>query len=210
MLAEMIIEQTDHRPKNQVAELILDGWECRELTLSDKNQLEQLAGLEFLSMNGCGLTSLKNFPVLPELLKLDLNENRLTGGLRNLSGLQKLMQLGLAGNAISDVTEVDALECIPSLLALNTTNCPVAATAGYRAHVFEKLDNLSVLDKTDEMGHEVTEEEESDLDSQIDEEDLQEEIDSESESSGPDVRVPVRRYRPEGDSDSESSDENPE
>jgi len=204
MLAELLAERVGRQPKSEVEELVLDGWKCSELTLSDKRLLEELAGLEFLSMNECGLTSLKNFPTLPQLLKLDLNGNHLVTGLQHLEGLQNLMQLGLADNGIKAIGEVEALAGLPALLALDTTNCPVSALPGYRDLIFAKLDSLSVLDRTDEEGKEVSEDGDS-SESELDVEDLEDDLDSESSDSG--VQIPVRRYRPgEHDSDSDSSD----
>lgn len=203
MLAELLVEQIGRQPKSQVEELVLDGWKCGELTLSDKNLLEELGGLEFLSMNGCGLTSLKNFPTLPQLLKLDLNGNKLTTGLQHLQGLQNLMQLSLADNGIKTLGEIEVLAGLPALIALDTTNCPVTALPGYRDQVFAKLDSLSVLDRTDEEGKEVSEGGDSEFDSEID----AEEDDLDSESSDSEVQIPVRRGRPGvHDSDSDSSD----
>ena len=204
MLAELLAERVGGKPKGEIEELILDGWSCSELTLSDKSLLEEFTELEFLSMNACGLTSLRNFPALPQLLKLDLNGNKLVAGLGQLEILQNLMQLGLADNGIKDIGEVDALERMPALLVLDTTNCPVSAEPGYREHVFSKLDSLNVLNGADEDGKEISDEE---YDSQIDAEDLDSELDSESDSSGSGVPIPVRRYRPGAqDTDSDSSD----
>lgn len=204
MLAELLAEQVGGKAKGEIEELILDGWECSELTLSDKSLLEEFTELEFLSMNNCGLTSLRNFPTLPQLLKLDLNGNKLVAGLGQLETLQNLMQLGLADNGIKDIGEVDALERMPALLVLDTTNCPVSAEPGYREHVFSKLDGLNVLNGADEDGKEISE---GEYDSVIDEEDLDSEFDSESDSSDSGVLIPVRRYRPGAqDTDSDSSD----
>lgn len=204
MLAELLAERVGGKPKGEIEELILDGWLCSELTLSDKSLLEEFTELEFLSMNNCGLTSLRNFPALPQLLKLDLNGNKIVAGLGQLEILQNLMQLGLADNGIKDVGEVDALERMPALLILDTTNCPVSAEAGYREHVFSKLDNLNVLNGADEDGKEISE---GEYDSELDAEDLGSDIDSECDSSDSGVPIPVRRYRPGAqDTDSDSSD----
>lgn len=109
MLRDLISQQLDGRPKAEVEELNLDGWHCSELTASDRQLLEGLPALEFLSMNNCGLASLSNFPRLPNLLKLDLSDNKIADGLQHLAGLQKLMQLGLAGNSIRTLAELEKL-----------------------------------------------------------------------------------------------------
>ena len=57
----------EHKPED-IQELILDTvFKFDELTEDHKNALEKYTALIHLSMNGVGLTSLKNFPLLKEL-----------------------------------------------------------------------------------------------------------------------------------------------
>jgi acidic leucine-rich nuclear phosphoprotein 32 family protein A/C/D len=49
-----------------------------------------------------GLTSLKGFPKLPMLRKLELSDNRISSGLENLLGCANLTHLNLSGNKIKE------------------------------------------------------------------------------------------------------------
>ena len=109
MLSGIIERQVAGAEKENVDELILDEWRGAELTQSDKSLLESFPSLQFLSMNNCGLRSLSNFPALPNLIKLELNDNRIAGGLEKLAGLKGLMQLNLAGNPLKTLEDLAPL-----------------------------------------------------------------------------------------------------
>ena len=102
-------DQVQDTPKGEVEELILDNWKCAELSLSDKALLESFPSLQFLSMNSCGLRSLANFPQLPKLIKLELNDNKIAGGLERLVGMKDLMQVTLAGNQLRTLEDIQPL-----------------------------------------------------------------------------------------------------
>lgn len=63
---------------------------------------ESFVNLETLSMINVGLTSLKGFPKLRSLKRLELSDNRLSNGLENLGGCPCLENLNLCGNRIKD------------------------------------------------------------------------------------------------------------
>ena len=54
--------------------------------------------LESLSLINVGLTSLKGFPKLPNLKRLELSDNRISSGLNLLHGSSKLTHINLSGN----------------------------------------------------------------------------------------------------------------
>ena len=70
---------------------------------------EEFVNLESLSLINVGLTSLKGFPKLPNLRKLELSDNRISGGLNLLSGSPKLTHLNLSGNKIKDIETLEPL-----------------------------------------------------------------------------------------------------
>jgi hypothetical protein len=57
-------------------QLCLDSIEIRNLTPSVKKLLEGCASLEYLTMNDCGLESLEHFPHMPNLIALELTDNK--------------------------------------------------------------------------------------------------------------------------------------
>ena len=68
---------------------------------------DEYKNLEVLSLINVGLANLKGFPNLPKLKRLELSDNRISGGLNFLSGCPNLRTLNLCGNKIADF---DALE----------------------------------------------------------------------------------------------------
>lgn len=206
MLGKVVAEQVKNQPKGEVEELILDDWKGTELSASDKVLLESFCNLQFLSMNNCGLRSLNNFPVLPKLIKLELNDNKIAGGLEKLVGMRDLMQITLAGNQLRTLEDIRPLVCstqtlLTSLVAIDLYRCPVASVPQYRETLFASLPALEILDHTNKKGEEASlsddqdeddeesdeEEEEKQLaDGFIDDEDSEElegsEEDSEEES----------------------------
>lgn len=109
MLSTVIKAQIADTPKADVEELILDEWKGTELSHTDKALLESFPNLQFLSMNNCGLRSLNNFPTLPKLIKLELNDNKISGGLEKLVGMKELMQITLAGNQLRTLEDIAPL-----------------------------------------------------------------------------------------------------
>merc|ERR1719445_3028579 len=100
------------RPPNKVTELDLDG--AKSLGEIDFGDLE-LDNLELLALSRTHLTSLKNFPTLPSLVKLDLCHNRLSKGLENLKHCTKLKCLLLTGNRFKPTKDLEFLLPLASL-----------------------------------------------------------------------------------------------
>uniref|UniRef100_A0A8C4TMS9 Acidic leucine-rich nuclear phosphoprotein 32 family member n=1 Tax=Erpetoichthys calabaricus TaxID=27687 RepID=A0A8C4TMS9_ERPCA len=91
-----------------VKELVLDN--CR----SDDGKIVGLSAdfenLEFLSMINVNLLSVANLPKLPKLRKLELSDNRISGGLEVLAEkTPNLVHLNLSGNKIKDLSTLDPL-----------------------------------------------------------------------------------------------------
>jgi acidic leucine-rich nuclear phosphoprotein 32 family protein A/C/D len=73
---------------------------------------DEFVNLQVLSMNNVGLITLDGFPRLPALRKLELSDNRLSGGLMNLVGCPNLTYLNLSGNKIKDLNQLEPLVCV--------------------------------------------------------------------------------------------------
>jgi len=149
------------RPAEEVKELNLDN--CRATQI--EGMTDEFSNLESLSLINVGLTSLKGFPVLPNLRKLELSDNRIPGGLNHLSGCEKLAYLNLSGNKIKDIETLEPLQGFSELKNLDLFNCEVTTLENYREKVFEFLSGLNYLDGYDRSNEEADEEEDEDVES---------------------------------------------
>lgn len=133
------------RPANQVTELILDN--CRSTSIVGLT--DDFTALETLSLINVGLTTLKGFPTLPSLKKLELSDNRISSGLSHLATSTKLTHLNLSGNKIKDLEELKALEKFQSLLVLDLFNNEATSIDSYREKIFALIPSLKYLDGFD-------------------------------------------------------------
>merc|ERR1712071_615896 len=133
------------RTPDQIKELNLDN--CRSTAIVGLN--EDFVGLESLSLINVGLTSLKGFPKLPNLRKLELSDNRISSGLNALHGSTKLTSLNLSGNKIRDLETLEPLKEFKMLRSLDLFNCDVTTRDDYREKVFQLLTSLKYLDGYD-------------------------------------------------------------
>uniref|UniRef100_A0A670K9E6 Acidic leucine-rich nuclear phosphoprotein 32 family member n=1 Tax=Podarcis muralis TaxID=64176 RepID=A0A670K9E6_PODMU len=151
-----------NRTPPDVQELVLDN--CR----SNEGKIEGLSGefinLEFLSLINVGLTSVLNLPKLPKLKKLELSDNRISGGLDVLAEkLPNLTHLNLSGNKLKDISTLEPLKKLDSLKSLDLFNCEVTNLNDYRESVFKLLPQLTYLD-----GYDQEDKEASDSDCEVD------------------------------------------
>ncbi|KAL8177502.1 UNVERIFIED_CONTAM: Acidic leucine-rich nuclear phosphoprotein 32 member B, partial [Gekko kuhli] len=129
-------------------ELVLDN--CR----SDDGKICGLSSdfenLEFLSMINVNLLSVSNLPKLSKLRKLELSDNRISGGLEVLAEkTPNLTHLNLSGNKIKDINTLEPLKKLPHLRSLDLFNCEVTMLINYRESVFVLLPQLTYLDGFD-------------------------------------------------------------
>jgi len=183
------------RNAGQIKDLNLDN--CRATNIVGLS--EEFVNLESLSLINVGLTSLKGFPKLANLRKLELSDNRISGGLNLLSGSPKLTHLNLSGNKIKDIETLEPLKEFKNLKNLDLFNCDVTSVELYREKVFGLISCLKYLDGFDR-------EEKEAEDSEADEEDLNDDedgndIDGDSEDDE-DVNIDE-----EDDEDGENDDE---
>jgi len=145
-----------------------------------KGLTDEFKNLTSLKLSNVGLTSLKGFPALSKLRKLDLSDNRISDGLDLLHGCPNLKDLNLSGNQIKDITALQPLKTLQELHNLDLFNCEVTNTEGYREKVFELLSGLLYLDGFDKNDEEAGLDEE-DGDSEDDDDDDDVEDDEEDE-----------------------------
>jgi len=163
---------------------------------------DEFSNLEFLSLINVGLTSLKGFPKLPNLKKLELSDNRLTGGLDVLAGSPNLKTLNLSGNKIKEVKALEPLKNLANLKSLDLFNCDITNTETYRKKTFEALPQLKFLDGFDKDDKEADESDEDGLGSEDEDEDDEDDDDLDGEGEEDEEE--------EGDSDADDASEDDE
>ncbi|KAJ6629542.1 Acidic leucine-rich nuclear phosphoprotein 32 family member A, partial [Pseudolycoriella hygida] len=134
------------RPSNQITDLNLDN--CRSTNIVGLT--DEFTALETLSLINVGLTTLKGFPKLPKLKKLELSDNRISSGLSNLTtSAPELTHLNLSGNKIKDLEELKPLENFKHLDSLDLFNNEATSMDSYREKVFALIPSLKFLDGYD-------------------------------------------------------------
>lgn len=168
---------------SEVTDLNLDN--CRATQI--EGLTDDFKSLETLSMINVGLTSLKGFPNLPNLKRLELSDNRLTGGFEQLSGCTNITHINLSGNKIAMVETLEPLKGLTHLKSLDLFNCEVTLQATYRDKVFELLPHMKYLDGFDKDEKNCEEDSEDGLG---DEDDDDEEDDHEDDDEAADEEDP--------------------
>ncbi|XP_036391699.1 acidic leucine-rich nuclear phosphoprotein 32 family member A [Megalops cyprinoides] len=137
-----------NRTPSDVKELVLDN--CRSNEGKIEGLTDEFEELEFLSTINVGLTSVANLPKLNKLKKLELSDNRISGGLEVLAErCPNLTHLNLSGNKIKDLSTMEPLKKLESLKSLDLFNCEVTNLNDYRENVFKLLPQLTYLDGYD-------------------------------------------------------------
>ncbi|KFP25216.1 Acidic leucine-rich nuclear phosphoprotein 32 family member B, partial [Colius striatus] len=209
----------------QVKELVLDN--CR----SDDGKIIGLSSdfenLEFLSMINVSLLSVSNLPKLNKLRKLELSDNRVSGGLEVLAErTPNLTHLNLSGNKIKDINTLEPLKKLPNLRSLDLFNCEVTMLINYRESVFTLLPQLTYLDGFDADDQEAPDSDpeadgdgvedeyengEDDLDEEVidDEDDEDDDLEGEEEEDGVDDEEEDEEEEGEDDEEDEADDDLP-
>ncbi|XP_029622177.1 acidic leucine-rich nuclear phosphoprotein 32 family member B isoform X1 [Salmo trutta] len=145
-----------------VRELVLDNCSSNEGKI--EGLTAEFINLEFLSLINVGLVSVSNLPKLEKLKKLELSDNRISGGLDVLvEKLPNLTHLNLSGNKLKDISTLEPLKKLDSLKSLDLFNCEVTNLNDYRESVFKLLPQLTYVD-----GYDVEDREASDSDGEVD------------------------------------------
>jgi len=156
-LAKELQEKLGEHNPNEVDELILDDLFENIDSFSDSNKadLEKYSNLLHLSLNGFGLTNLKNFPKIPTLQILEIRQNKLDGS--DLSTIKELYpelyKLKLGENKISSLDNLKALSG-SNVRKLELSSNP-AATGEYRSTLFGLLSGLETVDRNTKEGEEI-------------------------------------------------------
>lgn len=177
------MERRGKEPK-QVKDLILDNTHATQI----EGLTDEYTALESLSLINVGLTSLKGFPKLPNLRKLELSDNRISNGLIVLKDCPKLSHLNLSGNKIRDLEALEQLKSFDALTHLDLFNNDICNLEDYRAKVFKLLPSLKYLDDTDADENEEDAEDDSDgeRNGTLSDEEDEEDEDEESEEASDD------------------------
>ncbi|XP_038134533.1 acidic leucine-rich nuclear phosphoprotein 32 family member B isoform X1 [Cyprinodon tularosa] len=151
-----------NRTPSDVRELVLDN--CRSVEGKIEGLTAEFVNLEFLSLINVGLISVSNLPKLAKLKKLELSDNRISGGLDVLAEkLPNLTHLNLSGNKLKDISTLEPLKKLENLKSLDLFNCEVTNLNDYRESVFKLLPQLTYLD-----GYDMEDREASDSDGEVD------------------------------------------
>ncbi|XP_017314098.1 acidic leucine-rich nuclear phosphoprotein 32 family member A isoform X2 [Ictalurus punctatus] len=190
-----------------VKELVLDN--CRSNEGKIEGLTDEFEELEFLSTINVGLTSVANLPKLNKLKKLELSDNRISGGLEVLAEkCPNLTHLNLSGNKIKDLSTIEPLKKLESLKSLDLFNCEVTNLNDYRENVFKLLPQLTYLDGYDKEDKEAPD---SDAEAYVegleDDEDEDDEVDEEEYDED---AAPGEEDEEEGDEEDEEEGEEEE
>jgi len=153
MLKRVKLESRGKKPA-EVIELNLDN--CRSTGEIDGID-SSYSSLKSLSMINVGVTSLKGFPKLPALQKLELSDNRISGTLSCLKHLTTLTHLNLSGNKIKTLDALEPLADLTKLRSLDLFNNEVTKLDDYRSLTFKMLPSLIYLDGFDRENVEAVE-----------------------------------------------------
>jgi len=162
-----------------VTELNLDN--CRATAISGFS--DQWTNLEALSLINVGLTTLKGFPNLPALKRLELSDNRIAANLEYLQSAPNMTHLNLSGNKIANADTLEPLKELKHLVSLDLFNCDVTTSENYRENVFKTLEQLKYLDGYDVNDEEADSEDEEGVGEDVDEGDDSEEDDEDGDGS---------------------------
>ena len=155
-------KNTKEKPTTLV---VLDGQHINHITDDIKNYLENFKDLEELTLSFCNLTTLKNFPDLPKLSKIELNDNHFKGEeLSLLCKYKNLSELRIANNNINNFDEIKCLESLSDLTLLDFTDSPITKSQNYREEIFKKFKKLKILDGIDKNGNVVEDDDEDEED----------------------------------------------
>ncbi|XP_075759283.1 acidic leucine-rich nuclear phosphoprotein 32 family member B isoform X3 [Pelodiscus sinensis] len=174
MKKRLTLELRNKKPA-EVKELVLDN--CRSLDGKIVGLSSDFENLEFLSMINVNLLSVSNLPKLNKLRKLELSDNRISGGLEVLAErTPNLTHLNLSGNKIKDINTLEPLKKLPNLHSLDLFNCEVTMLINYRESMFALLPQLTYLD-----GFDADDQEAPDSDPEADGDGLDDEYDENGE-----------------------------
>lgn len=144
--------------REEVVQVMLQ--ECKAI---DLGLLAGMDALESLEICVGDLKSLRGFPALPSLTRLDVSDNKIVDGFEDLAGCPKLVELIVENNRVASMDAIRGLKACKSLRVLSLEGNPLAETDGY-GEVWKVLPHLEVVDHKDQDGQEVVNDEDDDED----------------------------------------------
>lgn len=187
-----INQELRNRAPEEMTQLVIDNCRCVNGEIEGLN--DTFKKLEFLSMINVELSSLARLPNLNKLRKLELSNNRISGGLEVLAEkCPNLTHLNLSGNKIKDLSALEALQNLKNLKSLDLFNCEITTLEDYRESIFELLQQITYLDGFDQEDNEAP-------DSGAEDDEDGDEDDEEEDEAGP----------PEGYEEEEEEEEDEE
>nr|XP_009930515.1 PREDICTED: acidic leucine-rich nuclear phosphoprotein 32 family member B isoform X2 [Opisthocomus hoazin] len=154
-------------------------------------------------MININLLSVSNLPKLNKLRKLELSDNRISGGLEVLAErTPNLTHLNLSGNKIKDINTLEPLKKLPNLHSLDLFNCEVTMLINYRESVFSLLPQLTYLD-----GFDADDQEAPDSDPEADGDGLEDEYENGEVFGNHDTYLPLLLVEGEEEDDEEEEDD---
>uniref|UniRef100_A0A8C5WC01 Acidic leucine-rich nuclear phosphoprotein 32 family member n=1 Tax=Leptobrachium leishanense TaxID=445787 RepID=A0A8C5WC01_9ANUR len=199
-----------NRTPSDVRELVLDN--CRANEGKIEGLTSEFCNLEFLSLINVILMSVSNLPELPKLKKLELSDNRISGGLDVLAEkLPNLTHLNLSGNKLKDISTLEPLKKLEHLKSLDLFNCEVTNLNDYRESVLKLLPQLTYLDGYDKEDKEAPDSDaEADGDGVDEEEDEDGEEEDEDEEEEGEEEEDIDEEEEDDDDDEEAGEDDDE
>ncbi len=203
---------------NNVVEFTLDYQIIKELSLEIKNYIEQFKNIETLNMSSCKLISLENLPKLPNLVKIELNDNYLTEkDLIKLTQYPQLSEIYIANNNINGFEELAKLSNMRELHLLYLIQNPICEKKDYKEIIFKMFPRLLFLDgigknneKYEEFEEENEEEEGEEYENEEDKKFINDdEIDKSDDDSKDSEKEENEEYEEEEDDEEEIENPNP-
>ncbi|XP_045564737.1 acidic leucine-rich nuclear phosphoprotein 32 family member A isoform X3 [Salmo salar] len=195
-----------NRTPSDVKELVLDN--CRSNEGKIEGLTDEFKELEFLSTINVGLTSVSNLPKLNKLKKLELSDNRISGGLEVLAEkCPNLTHLNLSGNKIKDLSTIEPLKKLETLKSLDLFNCEVTNLNDYRDNVFKLLPQLTYLDGYDKDDKEAPDSDAEAYVEGLDDDDDSDEVDEEEDEDEDEDALPRKEEEDDDDEGEEEEEE---
>ena len=129
-------EQTKENIEN-TTELTLDGYYIGAIPLDIKNYLQKFNHIEHLNMSFCKLHSLDNLPILPNVTKVELNDNLLNE--KEFIKLKKyplLSEIFFANNKVKDIELMKEMSSMRDIHLIDLSENPICSTKDYRKNIF--------------------------------------------------------------------------
>ena len=194
-------EQTKENIEN-IKELTLDGHYIGAISLEVKNYLERFIHIEKLNMSYCKLHSLDNLPNLPNIIRVELNDNLLDE--KEFIKLKKyplLSEIFFANNKVKNFELMKEMSLMRDIHLIDLSENPVCLNKDYRKNIFETFPKLIFLDRLGKNNETYEEFEDN-------EEEEEEEEENEEDKNFVDVEYEEKEITEEEEEEEEENDGN--